>query len=327
VSGRTLAAVCLGIALAASSSSASAAPIDQAVAAWARHMVEYGARQCAALEDPRLSADDRLAATDYDQMRVMLGIAEYTGQSRWRDCAARARASYRDAYVLANNADVPGDWNFTTGLRLDFERTGDLLSRRAVIKLAETGMYCRDSTPIDSTISHVRSREVASCIVAFINAQALGAPMRVRRAIMVAQAYDHLEQWFDRFQWSGDELAPFMVGLTAHALIRDWEQTRDPRLIPALRRAADWLWAHAWLPSERSMWYRSNDRFKGAPDLNLLVAPMYAFLYRQTGESAYRIAGDQLFEGGVALAGLDGPKQFNQQYWWSFDFVTWRFRG
>lgn len=288
-------------------------------------MVEYGARHCAELDNPRLTADDRLAATYYDQMRVMAGIGDYTGQSRWRQCAARARAIYRDTYVLANDADVPGYWNFTTGLRMDYERTGDPVSKLAVIKLSQNAAYCRDSTPAESTASHIRSREVAYCIVALINAEAVGGPVRRRHATMVTQAYGHLDQWFVRFEWSGDDLAPFMVGLTAHALIRDWEHTGDPRLIPGLRRAADWLWTNAWVPRDRSMWYRGGDRRKGAPDLNLLIAPMYAFLYRHTGETTYRVAGDQLFEAGVALAWLDGAKQFNQQYWWSFDFVKWRF--
>jgi hypothetical protein len=62
-------------------------------------------------------------------------------------------------------------------------------------------------------------------------------------------------------------------------------------------------------------------------DLNLLVAPMYAFLYSMTGETKYRDQGDLLFAGGVQRAWLDGSKQFNQNYWWSFDYVVWRQRG
>ena len=61
-----------------------------------------------------------------------------------------------------------------------------------------------------------------------------------------------------------------------------------------------------------------------APDLNLLIAPMYAWLYRQTGETKYRDQGDALFAGGVKKAYLDGGKQFDQNYWWSFDYVRWR---
>jgi hypothetical protein len=316
--------LCLGIAVMAPSL-ATAASLDQALAQWKRNMIEYGARHCAELANPRLTADDRLAATYYDQMRVMAQIGDFTGQSSWKECVARARKSYRDAYVLVHDAHVPGYWNFTTGLRIDYERARDAASRTAVLKLSQNAAYCRDSTPADATAPHPRSREVAYCIVALIDAEAVGGPARRRRAALVTQAYGHIDQWFGRFEWSGDDLAPFMVGLTAHALIRDWEATGDPRLISALRRAADWLWGHAWVPRDQSMWYRSGERGKGAPDLNLLIAPMFAFLYRHTAEMKYRTAGDALFEGGVARAWHDGAKQFNQQYWWSFDFVKWRF--
>jgi hypothetical protein len=47
-------------------------------------------------------------------------------------------------------------------------------------------------------------------------------------------------------------------------------------------------------------------------------------MYQQTGDDTYRDRGDQVFAGGVRGAWLDGPKQFNQNYMWSFDYVKWR---
>ena len=93
---------------------------------------------------------------------------------------------------------------------------------------------------------------------------------------------------------------------------------------PALRRAADWLWANAWMAGAEAMWYEQPGDSSAAPDLNLLIAPLYAFLYRQTGVTQYRDQGDALFAGGVRQAFLGGGKQFNQNYWWSFDYVKWR---
>ncbi len=150
------------------------------------------------------------------------------------------------------------------------------------------------------------SREVAYAILAYINAEALGEPRRPRRAQLVDQAYGHMNQWFVDRAWQGPgpklkQFSPFMVGLTAHSLIRDWEQTRDPRLIPALRMAADWLWANAWLRLDYGMFYDAlnggTGPGQGAPDLNLLIAPMYAFLYRQTGEDEVPRAGRRLVRG------------------------------
>jgi hypothetical protein len=117
-----------------------------------------------------------------------------------------------------------------------------------------------------------------------------------------------------------------------HALIRYWDATHDPRVQPALQKALDWLWARAWVAKDRAFWYDNwaadgNQAFpqkKGAPDLNLLIAPAFAWMYHQTRDVAYRDRGDQVFAGGVTGAWLDGGKQFNQNYMWSFDYVKWR---
>ncbi|MBZ5636897.1 MAG: hypothetical protein LAO55_27555, partial [Acidobacteriia bacterium] len=59
-------------------------------------------------------------------------------------------------------------------------------------------------------------------------------------------------------------------------------------------------------------------------DLNLLLAPMYGWVYQRTGAQIYRDQGDQLFNAGVAGAWLDGGKQFSQNYRWSQKYVEWR---
>ena len=298
---------------------------------WASQMVSHGQKHCANLEFA--TGDSALASTYYDMMRVAYQIADYTGDASWDGCALRARQIYRDEYVLPNEGRIPGYWNFTTGFRMDFARTGDFASEVAAILLSQNAAYAPDTTPLPWTMSADLSREVAYAILSYINAEALGEPRRARRAQLVNQAHGHIKQWFVDFAWQKrkgglQQFSPFMVGLTANSLIRDWEETKDPRLIPALRMAADWLWANAWLPSERSMFYDAlnggTGRGPGAPDLNLLIAPMYAFLYANTGETKYRDRGDAIFAGGVDLAWLDGAKQFNQNYWWSFDYVKWR---
>ncbi len=297
-------------------------------------MTSYGQTHCTNLNSA--AGDPALAATYYDMIRVAYQVADYTGKSSWNSCALRARTIYRDGYVMPNNAGVPGYWNFTTGLRMDFTRTGDAVSKTAAILLSQTAAYAADTTPLAWTVPADLSREVAYAISSYVNAELLGQPRRARRGQLVDQAYGHMNQWFVDMAWQGPnrtlkQFSPFMVGLTAHGLIRDWEQTEDPRLLPTLRMAADWLWANAWIPNERSMFYDAlnggTGPGQGAPDLNLLIAPMYAFLYAQTGETKYRDRGDALFAGGVDLAWLAGAKQFNQNYWWSFDYVKWRTAG
>ena len=319
--------------LVAAAPAAAQSPIPQ-LALWEAQMLSYGQTHCV------LGALDEVY---YDAERVYYQIADYTGNPAWITCAHLAQTVYRDQYVLPNSGGVPGYWNFTTGLRIDYQRTGDPQSKNAALLLSQNGAFAPDSTPLAWTASADASREVAYAILSHINAQLLGQPLRQRRIDLVNQAYEHMNQWFVNFSWPGPwqltpqttiRLAPFMVGLTAHSLIRDWEETQDPRLIPALRLAADWLWANAWIPSAQAMWYEFPDA--GQPcchasaataDLNLLVAPLYAFLYWQTGDTKYRDEGDQLFAGGAQFAWLAGGKQFDQNYWWSFDYVKWRGGG
>jgi hypothetical protein len=298
-------------------------------ARWEEQMVAYGRRACEVLRMPGLTVDQRLAHVYYDQIRVMYQIADYTEDPSWNDCAALATTVYRDLYVLPNGGGVPGYWNFTTGLRLDYEFTKDPASRQAVILLSTSAAFSADSTPIEWIIPVPLSREVAYALLAHQNAEALGAPPRPLRRQLRDIAYGHFAQWFGgaTYLGSGRQFSPFIVALSAHSLIRDWEETRDPRCLPTLRQAADWLWSNAWDPVGEGMAYDLNQVDGGAgaaPDLNLLIAPMYAFLYWQTGLTQYRDQADALFAGGVRHAYLEDGKHFDQNYWWSFDYVRWR---
>ncbi len=85
-----------------------------------------------------------------------------------------------------------------------------------------------------------------------------------------------------------------------------------------------------WLPDCKCFKYTnvvtSTGGMDPAPDLNLIIAPAYAWMYYVTGETKYRDWGDQIFAGGVtnAQGWLYLGKQFDQSYWWSPAYVTWR---
>jgi hypothetical protein len=203
---------------------------------------------------------------------------------------------------------------------MGYQRTGEALSRSAVVLLS-TNMYGMDG--IDPCTDPALSRECAYAMLALQEAESLGEAHRARRDVLRESAYGHLHLWPTGIV--PGQVSPFMVGLTAHSIIRDWEQTGDVRALPALKQVAEWLWSNAWDPVSRSMWYDLNAVPRTpAADLNLLIAPLYAWLWTQTGTVSYRDRGDQLFVGGVEGAWLDGGKQFNQNYWWSFDYVAWR---
>src|SRR5947207_484476 len=223
-------------ALAAAVPVAAQTPIPQ-IALWEAHMLTYGQVACAYLAAPHLFEED-LGEVYYDAERVFYQIADYTGDASWNTCAQRAQAVYRDQYVLSAAACwgggfgcVPGYWNFTHGLTLDFLRTGDDTSRNAVIELSRNAAFAADTTPLADTESAWRSREVAYAIMSYINAEKVGAAPRARLPELVDQALGHMDQWFGSQSFRCPSICdpaaavgqyyiqPFMVGLTSEALI------------------------------------------------------------------------------------------------------------
>ncbi|HVA64427.1 MAG TPA: putative Ig domain-containing protein [Terriglobales bacterium] len=138
---------------------------------------------------------------------------------------------------------------------------------------------------------------------------------------------------------------PFMDGLLAQALLEYYLDPKtgnqsDPRIPPAIQALADHLWAKDWIPRTGGNGLFVYNRLQedngilttgGGSDLrnlNLMVAPLYAWLYEQTGDTRYLGEGDAIWDSGVTDnidngLGWSG-KNFSQQYRWSFDYVLWR---
>ena len=297
----------------------------------------------------------------YDAQRVYYQIAQYTGNTAyWNACAAKAEAIYRDQFVIPNNGNVQGNWIFTMGLRRDFERTGDVTSKNTAELISRNAAFARDTSCCPAPAgynpaSQEMSREVAYSINSYMDTEALGYPKRKNKDLYISYALGHIDQWFVTFsnpivpnKWW---IQPFMVGLTMRALIQAYDETPPAQrtasmlTIPAkIKVALDGLWAGnipgatpgqgAWLPASEAFFYATFIDAgtcgatpciqSPAPDLNLLIAPAFAWYYLQSGDTAYRTRGDQVFAGGVRGAYLAQGKQFDQNYIYSFDYVTWR---
>jgi len=312
------------------------------LSAWESNMVAKGQQHCATAT---------LDSTYYDAERVFYQIAAYTNNpATWIPCSQTKEAAYRNNYVIPNGGQLPGYWNFTKGMRIDFEQTGDTASQDAVILLSQKAAYARPGTLFYQIIDATLSREVSYSVMSYIDAEQVGNPQNPKLHAYIDVLLGHFDQWFvtKNYRCPGTcdpsaasnqyYIQPFMVGLGAEALIQYYEEVNpDPRIPAMLKIAADWMWAHAWDAPTKALWYQNwiSDPAlipagywpppeNTAPDLNLLIAPVYAWLWRKTGDAAYRDRGDQVFVGGVSGAWLDGQKQFNQSYRWSFDFVKWR---
>ncbi|WP_447978390.1 hypothetical protein [Candidatus Nitrospira bockiana] len=297
---------------------------------WEANMTKFGRQHCNTLAPGAADYSTQLNAVYYDGERVYYQIKDYTGDPTWKYCAGLAEAIYRDGYVIPNGGKVAGFMNFTKGMVIDYQTTADQVSRDTIISMAQRASYCPDGTPLEWTANTDRSREVAYVIMSYLSAEAMGEPRRARLADMVNQALGHIDQWF--VTKTAPYVRPFMVGITMQALIQYYEATGDARVPPKIQIALDELWAHSWMPDKLVFMYtdrESNDGSGGmtpAPDLNLIIAPAYAWYYFHTGETLYRDRGDLVFQGGVtnAESWLYLAKQFDQSYWWSVDYVKWR---
>lgn len=158
-----------------------------------------------------------------------------------------------------------------------------------------------------------------------------------RIGVLAGLVHCHFDQWFANK--SADSMQPFMAALSAHALIEfaDFCGGGSPGYFAvreSLKRAADWLRDNAWIEDDGGFYYQSQHPYdadgdtelRGAPVLNMLIAPMYAWLYKETGDAGWRDFGDKVFEAGTAAV-LHSGKEFSQQYRWSFEYVAWRQGG
>jgi len=304
-------------------------PDIPALAQWEQQMLQYGAQHCQTLQSPSVSGAVKLDATYYDAERVYYQIADYTKDSKWLACAQAAESSYRDGYVLQHGGKVAGWMIFPHGLWKDFLRTSDQLSKDGVLQMAQAAAFGEPWQNVGSLSDPALSREVAYNLQAKLLAKDVGGAMSDNVIKLYADvAFVHMDAWF--VHKTAPYIRPFMVALTSEALIVYFHKTGDQRVLPTLKMAWETLWNTTWVPN--CLCFRYTDRIapdgtggmEPAPDLNMLIAPVFGWLYSQTGETKWIDRGDAIFSGGVSQAFLHGAKQFNQSYRWSFDYLAWR---
>ena len=310
------------------------AKADPNIASFETNMRTYGQTLCGKLAtysgDDQWGQPNGLNDTYYDGQRVFYNLRDYTNDLTWLPCAERAEAIYRDRYVngagsgKCNGGFCAGYWIFTRGLLESFQRTGDTVSKQAVINLSKNASFCRDTTAEDPTDPQYM-REIAYCVNAFLDAEKVGEPRRVRLSTYVNALHSQLNQIFITNSYTG-LVQPFWVALASEALIHYAEDVGDPRVVPLLDKVGKELYSRFWLTTDLSFKMNTNDP-SGTKDLNLLIAPLYAYVFDQTLQTWFRDKFDEIFNSGVAYGYFASGKQFNQNYRWSIDGLLWRARA
>jgi hypothetical protein len=278
-------------------------------------MIDYGRKHC----DGDNANLHEGSPWYYDGEKVYYQIADYTNDETWNACAQKYENVYAP-YVVANNGGIPFWRVFPHGLEMGFRRSG---SAQALQALTFLNAVPYGSSNIVHTISWKASREISYAVEAQFVAQSLSMPEGDYLYQHVESLIGMYDQWF--ISNTAQYAQPYMVGLAAEAMIKYYEVSQDPRVPWLLKIAADAMWERSWDPLSGSFFYYNEvNSFGPAPDLNLLIAPLYGWLFRQTGDATYRDRGDQIFESGVRKAWLGGGKQFSQNYRWSFSYIAWR---
>ena len=286
----------------------------------------------------------------YDGNRVFRQIARYTRDKSWLAAATECRLYYRSYLNCpAINHYADGWRNFPKGLLLDWTEDRDEISRQDALKLAERGKFSQPQHKADlagwlkSPASVDISREIAYAIGAGNVAKALGAPEFAGRDPYLDLAHYQLDVWtaylqaYPNARYPGDvgsRYQPFMFALTAEALIDTYRRpdtgaVDKNKIRQKLGEVARLTYDKLYGAAKHAFMSNTGNPTVFWPAINLLIAPVYGWLWHETGETYFLQAGDTIFADGVVHGWPEvwGGKQFSQNYRWSFDYVAWRNPG
>ena len=329
-------------------------PIPQ-LAAWEAHMTD-----CAKIIAAQPGAVDHSGCTRpsckvlneslvwyYDGNRVFRQIARYTKDRSWLEAAKKCRLYYRSYATCPTVGHYVDGWrNFTKGSLLDATEDNDATAKQEVLLIARRGKFSQPQHRAElagwlRTPSFVdASREIAYAIEAWSAAKALGDSEFAGRDPYLDIAYFQLDTWRAYLQGypastypgePGAKFQPFMFALTAEALIEVYQQPSTlqadkDKIRTKLEAVARLTYDKCYSAPNHAFIANTGNPTTYWPAINLLIVPVYGWLWHETGTAYFLEAGDKIFADGVVHGWPEvwGGKQFSQNYRWSFDYVAWR---
>jgi hypothetical protein len=277
----------------------------------------------------------------YDRASAYYVRWRQTGDAKYKVRGDSAARDFRKRYVEANAYLITSWEGFAEGMAIHYAVNGDTASRTAVGKM---GDYFQWFTTASSSVDErIKAYLLRTQIVAWqIKAPSvgLGAPSGIPAAgdwatVLRANLTKILATQRADGGWPGGPCGgmdhPFTAGLLMDALVRYHEKFEpDPRILPAVKRSADYLWATRWLTAANAFQYiggvcEGEGGPGPAPILNGLIVNAYGWVYKMTGDATYKTRATAMIAGTVASgeAALDNPKMWNQQHGAAFRALAW----
>jgi hypothetical protein len=312
-----------------------------------------------------LSADSVYSSTtgiQYDGQLGKMRAKAYDGNNAAWDAKITKSWSVYNDYV--NNVASPAGGIATFLMHLDGMYqdyiNGTVRSPTSVTNVTNilnNGSYMvSDSGDVTGStmVTQEFSRETAyvgyAHLIAFLMGITQTSPRLTRLSVMYTLAMGHCAIWYNN---TGTYCRPFMAAITSKFLIKyhgssyaTAQQKTD--IVTALTNLGDYLWNTCYKDTDgawgagKAMLYADrfvvdSDDIHTALDLNAVIAPMYAWLWYQTGIETHKTRHNTLFQygipvysGSVQLSGsyMGTPsapalKQVNQQAWWAPDGIVW----
>lgn len=307
------------------------------LAKWEENMITYGLHHATDWGTGQECYQDQNEAClwYYDGARVLYQIADYTGDDSWKVPALKVSEFYRDMLLAANPvAHIPVWRIFAHGIARSYQETGDQSFLTAFEGLENSSMVSWMGGAGDFVYPRAYSWGMH---ITLQSEFVLNRGTHLNRESVKNILVGYLTTWVNG---EAPFVKPFFLALVWEALIDYYENypTSDVRTI--LLDSIEWLYLHSgtFNPDVNAFAYAIGDVADAdenpAVDLNLLIAPAYAWAYKETGDHKFRIWGDAIFSAGVENSWLGnltdagprrtGGKHFSQNYRWSFKFVEWR---
>jgi hypothetical protein len=303
---------------------------------WETNFVTYGDPKWNTMfaEYPAISADNAVGYNFYDRAFFNYAWWVRTADVEYWKRAAYYLMAYRDIYAKPNDYKAQPHIIQIEGLEAHYLLTGDAESYNAVSQFGENMMGPWLPVLSQVNIEWNEHRISARILDIALTSYRLGATGRdfaadarqALTAILNSQSAD------GGYRAAGHcyKDTPFMDGILNEVMIKYYTYfEQDARIPVAIKKNLDFLWNQQWLPASQSFNYLEGDcpgngGAGPAPDLNLMIANGYAWYSRFSGDTTYRTKGDQIFHSGVTKAWLDGQKQYNENYVFSFRYLAYR---